>query len=117
MADMTLSVREKVRSKWDRAHRGYYSLMAALTVGAFQMTPTLCADPSMEDVAIKLLDIIFTIARWAGVVMVVVAGVSLIMAQKDENADGKSRAITFIIAGIALACMKSLVNPVVDLLT
>ena len=108
------SIRGGIGERFGRIQRNWYSVMAAAAVGALNITPTLCA-PSMDDIFDKLLDIIFDIAFYVGAVIVVIGIFNFVLAMKDENADGQSRGIKFIVVGIALVALKSLVDPILDL--
>lgn len=112
---MLTNMRNKVCECNDRLHRNWYSVMAAATVGVLNITPTLCA-PTMASIFGKILDILYEIAFYVGAMIIVLGVFNWIMAQKDENADGQSRAIKFVIVGIALVALKTLLNPIVSAL-
>lgn len=104
----------KLRNGLTTARRWYYSAMAALSVSLMTVTPTLCA-PTMEGIFTKLMDVLYDIFFWMGAVIVAVSVANWIVAMKDENADGQSRAIRFIVVGIVLVCLKSVLAPIIAL--
>lgn len=112
------SVRGFVGKHLDCARRNWYSAGAAATIGLMHMAPTLCSNAqqnqTMEGIMTKLLDIIFTIARYVGIVIVAIGIFNFVLAMKDENADGQSRGIKFVVVGIALVALKALMNPIIS---
>lgn len=111
---MTLA--QRVEMSFNRTRRNWYSAMAAATAGVLNITPTLCA-PSMKNVFDNLLKIIYEIAFYVGAVILVIGIFNFVLAMKDENADGQSRGIKFVVVGIALVALKTLVGPIVSSLT
>ena len=107
----------RVCSFFDSIHRRWTSFWAALMTGLMYVTPTLCAtNTTMDAIFDEMVNILFTIARYVGAIIVVLGVFNWIMAQKDENADGQSRAIKFCVVGIALVALKTLVTPILNLL-
>ena len=105
---------ETLRTGFNSLRRWKYSLLAALTVSSMTFTPTLCA-PTMKGIFTKLMDILYDIFFWMGAVIVAVSIANWVMAMKDENADGQSRAVRFIVVGIVLVCLESVLDPIIKL--
>lgn len=100
-------------NKLTSAKRWCYSAMAAATTSALVTVPTLCA-PNMRTIFNQFMNIIFDIALYVGAVIIVMGAFNWIMAQKDENADGQSRAVKFVIVGIVLVCFKAFADPIIN---
>lgn len=94
-------------------NRWYMSIWAAGMVTMMSVEPTLCA-PSMKEIFNSMLDIIYEIAFYVGAVICVMGIFNWVLAMKDENADGQSRAIKFVVIGIALVALKTLLRPIVS---
>ena len=76
----------------------------------------LAANPSADGLIGAILNIIFTIAGYIGVLLLVWGIVILVLAIRNEDADSKSRAVLFIVVAIVLICLGSVFKPVMDLL-
>jgi len=96
------------------ARRYWYSFLAMMTTVSMTLTPTLCAENQMQAIMMQMLDIIYTIARFIGIAILVYGVVSWILAMKDENADGQTRAIKYVVVGVALIAVKSFATPIVN---
>jgi len=96
------------------ARRYWYSFLAMMTTVSMTLTPTLCAESQMQTIMMQMLDIIYTIARFIGIAILVYGVVSWILAMKDENADGQTRAIKYVVVGVALIAVKSFATPIVN---
>lgn len=110
---MFANIKSTACEKLSHAKRCYYSAYAALATSMMMMTPTLCA-PSMRTIFNQFMNIIYDIALFVGAVITVMGAFNWIMAQKDENADGQSRAIKFVVVGIALVCFKAFAEPIIN---
>ena len=97
----------------DASRRRYYTFLAALTTAAVSTSPTFCAT-SMKEIFSKMADIIYDIALYLGAAILLYALVSWIMAMKDENAEGQSRAIRYAVVGVALVCFKTFAQPIIN---
>ncbi len=92
------------------------SVYASVTAGMMAVNPVYCGT-TMGTLFNKMVDIICTIAFYVGAIIIVGGIFNWILSQKDENADGQSRAIKFIVCGVALVALKTLVAPVLSSLT
>lgn len=110
------AIGRRLDDKFDRVRRNYYSLCAAATVAAMNVTPTLCA-PTMKSIFDAMMEILFQIAFYVGAVIVVIGVWNWISSMRDENADGQSRAIKQCVVGIAMVSLKALLNPLLSSLT
>lgn len=104
----------RVNAFMDRSRRRFYTYLAFLTTTAAVTAPTFCAPDKMQTIFNKMLDIIFKIALYLGAGITAFALVSWILAMKDENAEGQSRAIRYAVVGVALIGFKLLVKPIFD---
>ena len=81
----------------------------------YSVAPTFCTTNSkMNGLFNNMVDIICTIALYVGAIIIVSGIFNWVLAQKDENADGQSRAIKFIVCGFVLVALKAVVNPVLS---
>lgn len=103
----------RVNAVMDNSRRRYYTFLAGLTTAAAVTAPTFCA-PNMKTIFNKMADIIYNIALYLGAAILLYALVSWIMAMKDENAEGQSRAIRYAVVGIALVCFKAFASPIIN---
>lgn len=87
--------------------------MAGTFMCAAMMIPmtTFCTlnTPTAQGVMTGVLNIIFEIAKYVGVVLAVSGIFSLILAYKDDNADGQSRAVRLVVVALVLLGLKPLV--------
>lgn len=102
----------RVNAVMDSSRRRYYTFLAGLTTAAAATAPTFCA-PSMKEIFNKMANIIYDIALYLGAAILLYALVSWILAMKDENAEGQSRAIRYAIVGVALVCFKAFAGPII----
>ena len=58
------------------ARRYWYSFLAMMTTVSMTLTPTLCAENQMQTIMMQMLDIIYTIARFIGIAILVYGVVS-----------------------------------------
>ena len=72
---------------------------------------TFCkAPPTAESVMSGVISIIFKIAFYVGTVLCISGIFQLIMAYKDDNADGQSRAVRLVVVSLALLSLETLVT-------
>lgn len=106
----------KVRNTYEKGRSAAYGLMAAVATSSI-VAPMFC-DPTGDDLMKKvfgqIIDVILNIAKYMGIGITAYAIVSWLLAMKDDNADGQSRAIRFVVVGIALAAAGGLMKPVLN---
>jgi len=114
----------KLKSCWFKAvdvmsapFRMLSALLLSTAIIPMVMTPTFC--PSRIDTNLDLdalgggvIDLICKIALYVGVIMAAGGVFSLVLAYKDDNADGQSRAIRIVVVGAALIGLKMLLQVV-----
>ena len=71
---------------------------------------TFCTDANVSKVLSGVVNIIFTVARYVGIVLGISGIFQLILAYKDDNADGQSRAVRLVVVALVLIGLKTLVN-------
>lgn len=110
-------LKEKVRGTYEKGRNAMYGLMAAVATSSI-VAPMFCPDATgddlMKDVFGKIIGVILNIAKYMGIGITAYAIVSWLLAMKDDNADGQSRAIRFVVVGIALAAAGGLMKPVLN---
>ena len=79
------------------------------------MVLTFCATnvnegATPENVLGGVLDIVFKIAFWVGAVLGVSGVFQLVLAYKDDNADGQSRAVRLVVVALLLIGLRALVE-------
>lgn len=72
------------------------------------------ADPSAENIIKEIVDVLFTIARYIGIILLAWGMISLALAFKNEDADSKSRSVLLIVVAIALIALKTLFWGLID---
>lgn len=105
------------RTRYDKCKGAYYGTMAAVTTGVLA-APALASGTgstaSINGVFTQIMGILYDIAKFMGVGIVAYAIFSWILAMKDDNADGQSRAIRFLVVGIALTLLGTIAGPIVN---
>lgn len=109
-----LSLGQRFNAFMDRSRRSYYSFLALMTTATVSTAPTFCAAASMSSIFKSIAEIIYDIALYTGLGILLFALVSWILAMKDENAEGQSRAIRTAIVGIALVCFRTIGAPIIN---
>lgn len=82
--------------------------VVVLTLVLCMTAVTFAADIQPEKVIGDLLNVIFQIVQYAGVILLVWGVVIMVLAIRNEDADSKTRAIMFILSAIVLMCLKPL---------
>lgn len=104
----------RVNAVMDNSRRRFYTFLAGLSTAAVATAPTFCAPANMKTLFNKMADIIYDIALYIGAAILLYGIVSWIMAMKDENPEGQSRAIRYAIVGITLVCIKVIAKPIIN---
>ena len=96
----------------------YMFLLAGITLTEMQTAayansgiPSLgstTADSQAAGMVEQLVDIVFSIFRWVGVLLLAWSVAQLVMAFKNEDADSKTKAMTMAIVSIVLVSLKSI---------
>ena len=109
-------IASKLRYCLDTPNRLMIAAYAAMVTGMTSVAPAYCAGTNsmMNSLFTKMVDIICTIAFYVGAIIIVGGIFNWVLAQKDENADGQSRAIKFIVCGFALVALKTIVSPLIS---
>ena len=81
------------------------------------LTTPIAMAATAEEIIGKLLGVIFKIAGYIGVLLLIWGIIMLVLAIRNEDADSKSRAVLFIVVAIVLITLGSLFKPVLDLFT
>ena len=107
----SLSFTKDVRQ---RVKRGLVAASATVTTAIMMATPaaatTINPNATTESVIGGILDVIFQIAFYLGIVIAIIGVVSFILAFKDDNAEQQSRGIRLAIVGTALIGIKFLIQ-------
>ena len=103
MFEKTKKIATKMEEKVEKAFAPMVTAAAALG-----LTPTVYADNAADGALIKIINVVFKIFQYIGVVLALWGAGSLIMAFKNEDADSKTRAIMSLVVGISLIALKAL---------
>lgn len=113
---------DKVRGTYEKGRNAMYGLMAAVATSSIMApmfcpdTPAATGDDLMKSVFGQIIGVILNIAKYMGIGITAYAIISWLLAMKDDNADGQSRAIRFVVVGIALAGAGGLLKPILNLI-
>ncbi|MGN0710254.1 MAG: hypothetical protein ACI4LO_00735 [Anaerovoracaceae bacterium] len=94
-------------SKASNSRKLFYVMLAGIILAAPVMT--FCA-PTTDQVMKGVINIIFEVAKYVGIVLAVSGIFQLILAYKDDNADGQSRAVRLVVVALVLLGLKTLVQ-------
>ena len=106
------------------ANKAEKALAPMVAAGAAMgLTPTVYAttagggDNAATDAMTTIINVVFKIFQYIGIILALWGAGSLIMAFKNEDADSKSRAIMCLVVGIALVALRALFgNMITDLI-
>ena len=101
----------------DKAKKAEQALAPALAAGAaVGVIPTVYADTgnAADEAITAIIDIVFQIFKYIGIVLALWGAGSLILAFKNEDADSKTRAIMSLIVGISLVALDALFGDMVE---
>ena len=106
---------EKSKLGLKKAKKVIAGISAAFTFGMLSAMPASAAttinnNATTASVIGGILDIIFQIAFYLGVVIAVIGVVSFIMSFKDDNAESQSRGIRLALVGTALIGIRLLIK-------
>ena len=108
------SVRVRAAEVFNTPVRMFYALMAFLYCSVTLLTPTLCGqintNLNMETLFASMAGIIVKIAFYAGALITVGGIFSLVLAYKDDNSDGQTRAVRLIVVGVILVGFESMLK-------
>lgn len=102
---------DKVRSTYRKVRD---VMLACLALAARYVVVPMFCDTTMDAVFKSIIGVILDIARYMGIGITAYAVISWLLAMKDDNADGQSRAIRFVVVGIALVASKTLLATVLS---
>ena len=86
----------------------------AMSAVSASMAPTAFAAVDDKQLINSILDVMYKMALYIGIILLAWGVIMLVLALKNEDADSKSRAIMLIAVSIALISVKILVAPIVD---
>lgn len=84
----------------------------AMSTASVALMPTAFADEVGNKVVNGILDVIYSMAFYIGLIMLAWSVIMLVLALKNEDADSKSRAIMLIAVSIALIGVGTLLEPI-----
>lgn len=88
----------------------------AMSTASVAMMPTAFATGTTTGNAVvnAILDVVYMMAFYIGLILLVWSVVMLVLALKNEDADSKSRAIMLIAVSIALLGVGTLLEPILN---
>lgn len=107
-----------VKTCWTKSKKAVVGVGSAVSIAVFSALPAYAAEASTtintnattESVIGGILDVIFKIALYIGIVLAVIGVVQFILAFKDDNAEQQSRGIRLAVIGTALIGVKVLIQ-------
>ena len=112
------SLKTRTKAYMDAQRREWYTFLAAMTTAAASTVPTFCSQqgntPTMKGIMLSMLDVVYNLALFVGIGILVFGLVKWFMAMQDENPEGQSRAIKQAVVGVALICFKTFVAPIIN---
>ena len=100
------SFRARATEVFNAPMRFFAALMSSLYCSAMLLVPTFCAKfntkLNMDNLFGSIAGIIIKIAFYVGALITVGGVFALILAYKDDNADGQTRAVRLIVVGLVL---------------
>lgn len=100
----------------EKCKKGYVAAGAMATT-ALMSVPAFASGAGGVDINAtftSIMDILYDIAKYMGIGIVAYAVFSWILSMKDDNADGQSRAIRFLVVGIVLAGLGTVAEPIIN---
>lgn len=114
MKNFLKPAKEKFEAGLRKAERAVWTTgagaMAALGMSTPASATVINPDADTETVIGGIMDVVFQVAFYMGLVIAVIGVVSFIMAFKDDNAESQSRGIRLAIVGTALIGIETLVK-------
>jgi len=105
-----------VREAINAPVRKFNALMLGLFTTMMVMQPTLCisfkSNLSMDSLMNGMGGLVIQIARYIGMFIILSGVLQLLLAYKDDNAEGQTRAIRLCVIGIALVGFEPLLRTV-----
>lgn len=96
--------------------RWYLNAMAAIAVAFMTTTPVFCAtiktNLDMNTIFGGMVDIILTLATFCGALIAIGGVFSYVMSHINENPDGQTRAVRYIVVGVVLIGLETLLKTV-----
>lgn len=104
-----------VKSCWAKGKKAIVGVGSAVSIALATAVPasavtTINPNATTESVIGGILDVIFKVAFYIGIVIAVIGVVSFILAFKDDNAEQQSRGIRLAIVGTALIGIRVLIG-------
>lgn len=108
------SLRARVADVFSSSFRNFCALISSLYCSALMLTPTLCGkintNLNMDNLFSSMAGIVIKIAFYVGALLTVGGIFSLIVAYKDDNADGQTRAVRLIVVGVVLVGFETMLK-------
>lgn len=106
-----VAVMSAIRSYYEKCRGAWYGAGTALMASTL-VSRMFCA-VNIDGTFTSVMNILYDIAKYMGIGIVAYAIFSWVLAMKDDNADGQSRAIRFLVVGIVLAGLGTIAEPIV----
>lgn len=90
----------------------FLSATSPLMAAAGGVTVNIAADADIGTMIGKIIDQVLTLARYVGVILLIFGIYQLYMSFKDENPDGKIKAITLLVTSVGLMTIKSIMSAI-----
>lgn len=108
------SLRTRIADVFSAPFRNFCAFLSSLGCSALLMSPTLCSkintDLDMDSLFASMAGIIIKIAFYVGALITVGGIFALVLAYKDDNADGQTRAVRLIVVGVVLVGFEAILQ-------
>ena len=105
-------MKEKFLNLKQKVVKGALTLQTAMLVAPLTASANtqiaVNSNTSMDDIIGRAIDVVLTLARYVGVILLIFGIYQLYMSFKDDNPDGKVKAITLLVTSIGLITIKSI---------
>lgn len=102
-------------AKCKKCHAATFVMAMVMVMTALMSVPAFATGGvDINATFTSIMNILYDIAKYMGIGIVAYAVFSWILSMKDDNADGQSRAIRFLVVGIVLAGLGTIAAPIIN---
>lgn len=117
--NLLLSTEKNIfKNKWTMRVMAFALILAAMfsimSIGLLSVSAAPANEGDVESLMRQILDVIFMIFRYVGILLFVWSVAQLVLAFKNEDADSKQRSMIMAIISIVLITLDVLVNPIIQ---
>ena len=102
-----------MKNKAEKIEKALAPILVAGTAAGIIPTVYAAETNAAEDAIEKVIDVVFTIFKYIGIILALWGAGSLILAFKNEDADSKTRAIMSLVVGVSLVALDALFGDII----